>query len=111
MMSQAPPPPPPSNPLQAKRALVTGAGRRVGAAIARALGAEGMQVAVHHHASAEGAQQTCDAIRELGGQAFAVRADLGKRAGARSLIDQTLSALGGLDLLVCSAASFEAGGL
>lgn len=111
MLSQAPPPPPLTNPLHGKRALVTGAGRRVGAAIARALGAEGMRVAVHHHASEAGALETVQAIRELGGDGVVVQADLGKRAGARALIDRTVALMGGLDLLVCSAASFERGTL
>jgi pteridine reductase len=104
-------PPAPSIDLRGKRALVTGAGRRVGAAIAVALGSEGMRVAVHHHASAAGALQTCAAIRKAGGEAVSVRGDLGERTGARALIDDAVSALGGLDLLVCSAASFEAGDL
>ena len=107
-MSLAPPPP---TCLQGKRALVTGAGRRVGAAIAVALGAEGMRVAVHHHASAAGAEQTCAAIRAAGGEALPIQADLGERSAARRLVDEAVSTLGGLDLLVCSAASFEAGDL
>jgi pteridine reductase len=97
--------------LQGKRALVTGAGRRVGAAIAVALGAEGMRVAVHHHASGGGAQRTCDAVTSAGGQAFSLQADLSDRAAARAMVDRAVAELGGLDLLVCSAASFEPGEL
>ncbi len=93
--------------LVGRNALVTGAGRRVGAAIARALGARGMRVAVHYHGSAEGAEQTCAAIRDAGGEAFAVQADLTDRRAARELVDRTVARMGGLDLLVPSAADFE----
>jgi pteridine reductase len=101
--------PPPPTSLRGQRALVTGAGRRVGAAIAVALGAEGMRVAVHYHGSASGAERTCEAVRSAGGEALSVQADLGDRANARRLVDDATAALGGLDLLVCSAASFEHG--
>jgi pteridine reductase len=94
--------------LRGQRALVTGAGRRVGAAIARRLGAEGMRVAVHYHGSERGAQETCAAIRAAGGDARALQADLMDPAAARALVDEAVEALGGLDLLVPSAANFEA---
>jgi pteridine reductase len=70
-----------------------------------------MRVAVHHHASASGAERTCAAVRSAGGEAVSVQADLGDRAAARGLVDRAAAELGGLDLLVCSAASFEAGDL
>jgi pteridine reductase len=93
--------------LQGKRALVTGAGQRVGQAIAIALGAEGMQVAVHYRESRRGAEQTARAIEAAGGGALLLDADLRDRDAARSLVDCAVSALGGLDLVVASAASFE----
>jgi pteridine reductase len=93
--------------LAGKRALVTGAGRRVGAEIARALGAQGMRVGVHFHSSASGAEETCVAIRAVGGEATALQADLSSRDAGRTLVDRTLAQLGGLDLLVLSAAEFE----
>lgn len=88
-------------------ALVTGAGRRVGAAIARRLGAAGMRVAVHYHGSADGAEATCAAIRDAGGEAFPLRADLSDRAQARRLVDEAVERLGELTLLCPSAANFE----
>jgi pteridine reductase len=93
--------------LAGKRALVTGAGQRVGQAIALALGRAGMRVAVHYNASRSGAEATAAAIAEAGGDAVLVQANLDDRDEARRLADFTLSALGGLDLLVASAASFE----
>ncbi len=95
------------SPLQGKRALVTGAGQRLGQAIAVALGQQGMQVAVHYRQSRQGAEQTCEQIRQAGGSAVALGADLSNRHAARQLVDQAVAALGGLDLLVASAASFE----
>lgn len=94
--------------LRGKRALVTGAGQRLGRAIALALGAEGMQVAVHYRESAAGAEETAARIRALGGQAVTLAADLSQRDAARGLVDRAVGALGGLDVLVPSAASFEA---
>jgi pteridine reductase len=93
--------------LRGKRALVTGAGQRVGQAIAVALGREGMHVAVHYRESYAGAEDTARQIREHGGTATLLSADLSSRDQARTLVDRAVEALGGLDLLVPSAASFE----
>jgi pteridine reductase len=93
--------------LRGKRALVTGAGQRVGQAIALALGAAGMHVAVHYRESREGAEQTACEIRKSGGSALTLAADLSDRDAARRLVDDALTALGGLDLVVPSAVSFE----
>ncbi len=86
---------------------MTGAGQRVGQAIALVLGAQGMHVAVHYRQSREGAEQTAEQIRAAGGQATLLAADLRERDQARGLVDATVAALGGLDLVVASAASFE----
>jgi pteridine reductase len=93
--------------LRRRRALVTGAGTRVGASIARTLGALGMRVAVHYHRSREGAEQTCAFIAAAGGEAAAFGADLSDRAQCRALVASAVEWLGGLDLLVPSAAGFE----
>lgn len=93
--------------LRGKRALVTGAGQRVGQAIALALGAEGMQVAVHYRESRAGAEHTAAEIVARGGRAPLLAADLASRDQARTLVDRAVSELGGLDLVVASAASFE----
>jgi pteridine reductase len=93
--------------LRGKRALVTGAGQRVGQAIALALGAQGMKVAVHYRESRAGAEHTASEIQKSGGEALLLSADLSSRDAARDLVDRAVTQLGGLDLLVASAASFE----
>ena len=57
-------------------ALVTGAGARLGRAMAEALGADGWQVIVHYNSSADGAEETAKAIRAAGGAAITLQADL-----------------------------------
>jgi pteridine reductase len=97
--------------LTGGRALVTGGGKRLGAAIAEALGAAGMDVMVSYQASAAGAEATCARVRQGGRAAYAERADLSDRAAARALVDAAEARLGGLDLLVLNAGTYEAGSL
>lgn len=92
--------------LRGRVALVTGAGRRVGRALAVALGAEGMTVAVHYHASDAGARESARMIERAGGKASIIAADLTSGTAA-SLIDQVVRQLGGLDVLVNSSAVME----
>src|SRR3954464_14463040 len=93
--------------LSGRVALVTGAGRRVGQAIALALGAKGMKVAVHFNGSASGAQDTVSQIESMGGVGRAFQADLTDDAGPMALIADIVEAFGGLDVLVNSAAIME----
>jgi len=90
--------------LRGRVALVTGAGRRLGRAMARALARRGMTVAVHHHASAEGAAELRDEIVAGGGKAACFAADLTDAAAAAELPRRVAAELGGLDVLVNSAA-------
>lgn len=85
-------------------ALVTGAGHRLGRAFAVALGQREMRVAVHYNAAADGAEETARLVREAGGQAHTVQADLSDRAGPGMLIDAVAGEFGSLDVLVNSAA-------
>jgi pteridine reductase len=94
-----------SRPLDGKVALVTGAGRRVGRAIALALGSAGARVAVHFLGSADGARATVTAIEATGGAASSVRADLGKADAPAKLVEKVMRTFGRLDILVNSAAS------
>ncbi|HEY3500382.1 MAG TPA: SDR family oxidoreductase [Polyangiaceae bacterium] len=93
--------------LRGKTALVTGAGKRVGRAIAVRLGAAGMRVIVHFRESREGAEETARAIRAAGGDAALVSADLADLDAAARLADEAVATFGSLDLFVASAASFE----
>ena len=90
--------------LQGKVALVTGAGRRVGRAIADALSREGMRSAIHYNESREGADDLCAEISARGGEAEAFGADLTDVAATGALIDEVVRRFGALDVLVNSAA-------
>lgn len=90
--------------LSGRVALVTGAGRRVGRALASALAARGAAVAIHYHASGDGADQLERQIRADGGDAACFQADLRDAAAARELPEQVAAHFGRLDVLVNSAA-------
>ncbi len=89
--------------LASRVALVTGAGRRIGRAIALALAGRGMRVAIHYHRSREDAEGTAAAIRALGRECDLFGADLGDVAQARALPAAVAQRFGGLDVLVNSA--------
>jgi pteridine reductase len=90
--------------LAGRVALVTGAGRRVGRALAIALGARGMHVIVHYHSSSAGADETVRLIVLAGGSAEVMHADLGDTVDGERLIDEAAATRGSLDVLVNSAA-------
>jgi NAD(P)-dependent dehydrogenase (short-subunit alcohol dehydrogenase family) len=90
--------------LAGRVALVTGAGKRVGRAIAVALGQQGMHVAVHYNQSVGGARDTAQLIEEGGGVASLVRADLRDVTSCEQLIDAIVLEHGELHTLVNSAA-------
>jgi len=93
--------------LRGRVALVTGAGRRVGRALAVGLGAQGMRVAVHYHASDKGARETARLIEAAGGVPWAVAADLTTSDAPALLIAAVIKELGALDVLVNSSAVME----
>src|SRR5213593_2881072 len=90
--------------LRDRVALVTGAGRRVGRALATALGGQGMRVAVHYHASDDEARETAQMIGDAGGTATLIAGDLADAAIPRRIVADVVRELGGLDVLVNSAA-------
>lgn len=90
--------------LRERVALVTGAGHRVGKAIALGLGGEGMQVAVHYNATADGARDTVAQLESAGVRAQLFQSDLTRSESPQQLIEAVVSAFGGLDVLVNSAA-------
>lgn len=93
--------------LRGRVALVTGAGRRVGRALAVGLGGEMMRVAVHYHASDRGARETARLITEAGGAAWLVSADLTAPGAPAALVSDVVREMGGLDVLVNSSAVME----
>ena len=95
------------NKLTGKVAVVTGASKGIGAAIAKALAAEGASVVVNYASSKAGADQTVDEIFKAGGQAVAVSGDVSKAAEARGIIDAALQHYGRLDILVNNSGVYE----
>ena len=93
--------------LRGRVALVTGAGRRVGRALAVGLGAQGMRVAIHYHASDRGARETADLVASAGGTGFLFAADLTAAVAPEQLVRDVLERLGALDVLVNSSAIME----
>lgn len=88
-------------------ALVTGAGRRLGRAMALYLAQRGHDVAVHYSSSKSEAQAVVDEIRALGRQAVALQADLLDEAQVETLLPRAAAALGPLTVLVNNASIFE----
>jgi len=93
--------------LAGRVALVTGAGHRVGRALAVALGGRGMRVAVHYRGADAGAMETCRLVEVAGGGAHPFRADLAEPDAPAGLVDAASAHFGALDVLVNSAAVME----
>ncbi|MBZ0170620.1 short-chain dehydrogenase [Candidatus Methylomirabilis lanthanidiphila] len=93
--------------LHGRTALVTGAARRVGRAIALALAGRGADVVIHYNSSASEARQTVEAVERLGRRASAIQADLAEPDQVEALADRAVKAYGKIDVLVNSAAIFR----
>ena len=96
-----------SNKLTGKVAVVTGASKGIGAAIAKALAAEGAAVVVNYASSRPAADKVVDDIKGNGGKAVAVQADVAKKADIERLFTETKKAFGALDILVNNAGVYE----
>jgi NAD(P)-dependent dehydrogenase (short-subunit alcohol dehydrogenase family) len=90
--------------LTGKVAIVTGSSRGIGRSIAENLAAHGAKVVVSSR-KADACQVVVDAIREAGGTATAIPANISDKAGLQRLVDETRKAFGPIDVLVCNAAS------
>src|SRR6201985_1037755 len=86
--------------LTGKVAVVTGASKGIGAAIAKSLAAEGASVVVNYASDKAGADTTVKAITEAGGKAVAVKGNVAKKADAEGIIDAAITSYGKLDILV-----------
>ena len=88
-------------------ALVTGAGRGLGAELSHRLARAGYAVGVHYHTSADAAKAVVASIRLQGGEAAAFRADLAHEGQARALVGDVAAAFGGLDVLINNAGVYH----
>ena len=88
-------------------ALVTGASRRVGRAIALDLAEAGFDIAIHYRSSAEAARSLAGEIQDRGRRVAIIEGDLAEPSTADRVVDQTLEALGRVDVLVNNASIFE----
>jgi 3-oxoacyl-[acyl-carrier protein] reductase len=93
--------------LAGKVAVVTGASKGIGAAIAQALGSEGASVVVNYSSSREGADRAVAAITKSGGRAIAVQANVSQSPDITRLFAETQRAFGHLDILVNNAGVYE----
>lgn len=95
-----------STPLAGARALVTGGGVRVGRTLALRCARMGMDVAVHYRSSRGPAEETAAECRALGVGAVTVGGDLADAAAPARVVEEAAAGLGGLEVLIASAASF-----
>ncbi len=91
--------------FKSKTALVTGASRGIGRAVAQQFAAQGARVGVHYHRGADGARATLDSLD--GDGHMIVQADLNDADAVRRMVDESAAQLGRLDILVNNAGIFE----
>ena len=89
--------------LKGKTALVTGAGRGIGRAIALTLAGYGADVAVNYSGSREKAEETAEEIRAMGRKAVLIQADISKQEDCERMFREMESSLGTMDILVNNA--------
>ncbi len=97
--------------LSGKVAVVTGASKGIGAAIAKSLAAEGASVVVNYASSKSGARTVVDSIIAAGGKAVAVGGDVSKTGDAQTIIDAAIKNYGRLDILVNNSGVYEFGAI
>lgn len=90
-----------------KAALVTGAGRRVGRALALALAEDGYDIAVHYRSATEEAESLAAELERLGRRSVLIQADLAQESDVAGMIERANAALGPIGVLVNNASTFE----
>ncbi|HLJ85809.1 MAG TPA: glucose 1-dehydrogenase [Candidatus Angelobacter sp.] len=93
--------------LTGKVAVVTGASKGIGAAVAETFGAEGAKVVVNYSRDKAGAQRVVEKVKKSGGEAIAVQADVSKAKDVKKLFAETASSFGKVDVLVNNAGVYE----
>lgn len=93
--------------LKGKLALVTGASRGIGAAIAKRLAADGAQIVITHASSGDAAAQVCQEIGDAGGQAEAMQSDAADIVAGKALVETLVAAHGKIDILVNNAGTLQ----
>ena len=93
--------------LTGKVAIVTGASKGIGAAVAKQLAAAGAAVAVNYSSGKEGAESIVSQIAREGGKAIAIKANVSRAADVKRLFEETKKAFGGVDVLVNNAGVFQ----
>ncbi|WP_287179592.1 SDR family NAD(P)-dependent oxidoreductase, partial [Mesorhizobium sp.] len=91
-----------SHSLEGKTALVTGSSRGIGRAIAEGLAANGATVVVNYVGNEKAAQEAVAAVRESGGKALAIQADISSVSDIRRLFDETEKQMGAIDIVVAN---------
>ena len=89
--------------FKGKSVLITGASTGIGAAVARAFGGYGAKVGVHYNSSSEGAEAVAADIREAGGEAVLIQADVTDLAAAGKMVEDFATECGGIDILINNA--------
>jgi 3-oxoacyl-[acyl-carrier protein] reductase len=97
--------------LDGKVAIVTGASKGIGAAIAKHLAAEGAAIVVNYAASQTDAAAVVSAIEQVGGRAVAVKGDVSRAEGAAAIVEAAMRTYGALDIVVNNAGKYEFAGL
>jgi len=92
--------------LKGKSVLITGAGKRIGAGLAKAIAARGAKVGIHYNRSKKEAEAVAKAIEKKGGVAFLVQGDISNAKDCGRIVTETAQALGGLHVLINNAAVF-----
>lgn len=93
--------------MPARAALVTGASKGIGAAVAKRLAQDGFDVVVHHNTDAAGAKRTAAAVTKAGRRAAIVRADLGEPDGPKQLAEAAVAAFPRLQAVVHNAGFYD----